>query len=149
MTEMTYVYDTLVKVTDEDLSPIDQGLHDYNVAHIGPEIVYDYHRIAVIARDAEGHLVGGIHGELVWQWLHIDTLWVEETHRKQGIGSTLLSRLEDAAVARGFFGAHLETTSFQALDFYRHHGYEVFGTLEGKPEGVTWYYMKKLLDAAP
>jgi hypothetical protein len=38
---------------------------------------------------------------------------------------------------------HLETTSFQALDFYLKNGYEVFGQLEGKPAGHTWYYLKK------
>jgi hypothetical protein len=40
----------------------------------------------------------------------------------------------------GFHGCHLEATSIQALDFYLEHGYEVFGALEGKPAGSTWYF---------
>jgi GNAT superfamily N-acetyltransferase len=141
-------YTTIFNPADEDLAVIDRGLHAYNLAHLGEEVIYHYHKVAILARDARGTVIGGIHGELAWTWLHIDTLWVDEDHRGAGVGSDLLARLEAAALVKGFYGAHLETTNFQARDFYLHHGYEVFGELEGKPEGVTWYYMKKRLGPA-
>jgi ribosomal protein S18 acetylase RimI-like enzyme len=72
-------------------------------------------------------------------------LWVNEKYRGQGIGSDLLKEIEAAAMTKGFYGSHLETTDFQAAEFYRKNGYEVFGELEGKPEGHTWFYMKKRL----
>lgn len=136
-------YQTIFEPEPEDLRAIEQGLHAYNLAHLGAEVLYDYHRLAVVARDERGEVIGGIHGELVWEWLYIQSLWVDEGRRGQGIGSRLLATIEAAAVAKGFFRSHLETTDFQALDFYLRHGYEVFGRLEGKPAGVTWYYIKK------
>lgn len=129
----------------EVVQEIDQGLHQYNVAHLGEDVINRYTRVAVAARDEAGQLIGGIYGDLFWEWLHIETLWVSESARGEGIGSELLMRLEQEAVAGGAGGAHLETTSFQALGFYQRHGYEIFGELEGKPSGVTWYYLKKQL----
>lgn len=138
-------YHTIEGPDPNDLAPVDRGLHDYNLAHVGEAVVSDYHRVAVIVRDGQGDVGGGIYGELVWEWLHIDTLWVAAHQRGVGVGSELLRRLESVAVRKGFVHAHLETTSFQALGFYQRHGYEIFGVLEGKPKGVTWYYLKKTL----
>ena len=42
----------------------------------------------------------------------------------------------------GVHRAYLETTDFQALDFYVGLGYEVFAQLENQPPGHTCYYMK-------
>ena len=141
MTEPTY--ETTFNPAKEILAPIDRGLHEFNLAHLGKEMIERYARVAVIATDESGEVVGGIYGELCWDWLHIDTLWVDAERRTQGIGSQLLQRIEHAAVSKGFYGSHLETTDFQALEFYQENGYEVFGELEGKPRGSTWYYMKK------
>ncbi|MGC9347452.1 MAG: GNAT family N-acetyltransferase [Anaerolineae bacterium] len=138
-------FETLMGPSAEDLRPVDQGLHQYNVEHLGEDIIQDYHRLGVVARDGEDGIRGGVHGELAWEWLHIDTLWVDAAWRGQGIGSALLRSIENLAVERGARGAHLETTSFQAYEFYLRRGYEVFGELGDKPEGVTWYYMKKTL----
>jgi hypothetical protein len=33
-------------------------------------------RLCVVARDAEGALVGGIYGEIYWGWLNVLVLWV-------------------------------------------------------------------------
>jgi GNAT superfamily N-acetyltransferase len=132
-------YATVLDPTDEALQPISQGLDRYNVAAIGP---YDYARLAVFASDG-GTVIGGIYGELLWEWLYIQSLWVEPAYRGRGIGTTLLHNAEATAQARGITKPNLETTSFQALDFYRKRGYEVFGQLDGKPRGVRWYYLKK------
>jgi GNAT superfamily N-acetyltransferase len=136
-------YETLFDPEQADVAPVERGLHEYNLAHLGPDVLYNYHRLAILARDEGGDVIGGIHGELVWEWLYIQSLWVEENQRGHGIGRRLLVAIEQAAVAHGFPHSHLETTDFQALDFYRKQGYQVFGELEGKPAGTTWYYMKK------
>jgi ribosomal protein S18 acetylase RimI-like enzyme len=123
------------------------GLYLYNRQQLGGEINDRYAKLLVYARNDAGDLIGGVYGEAYWGWLHIDTLWVSESHRGQDIGSGLLAQIEQAAVERGFANSHLETTDFQALGFYQKHGYEVFGTLENKPPGHTWYYLKKVRGA--
>lgn len=133
-------YETLVDPPYEALEAARRGLDRHNRQQIGD---YTYAKLAVLARGADGELLGGAEGDLLWDWLHIQTLWVRPELQGHGVGSALLARLEAAAEARGVARFHLETTSFQARAFYERHGYAVFGVLEGKPAGHTWYYMKK------
>jgi ribosomal protein S18 acetylase RimI-like enzyme len=142
-------YQTLFNPSRQDLEPIDEGFHQFNLAHLGEDVISRYHRVLITAKDKTNQVIGGIHGEMYWDWLHIQTLWLDEEHRGEGIGSELLRQLEEIAQAKGYVGSHTETTNYQALDFYLKHGYQVFGTLEGKPKGVTWYYVRKSFLAPP
>lgn len=125
------------------LRAVNRGLDAYNRTHIGD---YTYERLAVFAYDTpeQRTLIGGVFGDLLWDWLHIDSLWAHENYRGRGVGSALMRAIEEAARERGIVNVHLATTSFQALPFYRKLGYEVFGELPNKPIGSTWYYLRKL-----
>ncbi len=136
-------FDTIVDPAAADLEVLARGIEAYNEAHLGAGAVTRDAKFAVFARDGMGQIVGGAYGDLRWDWLMVKMLWVAEAHRGQGIGSQLLARAEAQARARGVGHSHLETTDFQALGFYRKHGYQVFAQLEGKPAGHTWYYLKK------
>jgi ribosomal protein S18 acetylase RimI-like enzyme len=142
----TFTLDTIYNPPSESLQPIHNGLVTYDRAQLPDRAPDESCRVAVLARDETGTIIGGIVGELFYDWLHVTTLWVDESCRKQYVGSQLINTLEEAAVGRAIFHSHLETTSFQALGFYQKHGYEVFGKLEGKPAGHTWYYLKKDLE---
>ena len=133
-------FETLTDPPGDRLEPVSRGLDQYNRSVIGD---YTYSRIAVLAHDDEGRLVGGVYGDLLWDWLYIQTLWVDPGCRGQDIGARLVQQIEQAARAQGVMRAHLETTSFQALGFYQKLGYEVFGVLPDKPMGHDWYYLKK------
>lgn len=142
---MAYItYEIINNPETSDTEVLDRNLHEYNLTKIGEKSAYDYKKLAVFAKDANGIVLGGVYGELRWEWLHIKTLWIDKVHRKNGIGTRLLSTIESEAARRGFYNIHLETTSFQALGFYQKHGYEIFGILEGKPTGYNWYYLKKI-----
>lgn len=136
-------YETSLDPSSEVLEPIERGLHEYNLSVLGPEVIYNYAKIAITARDEQHNVAGGIIGEFVWGWLHIQTLWVSPEQRGKDIGTRLLGEIEQAARQRGVQQATLETTSFQARDFYLKNGFEVVGAVEGKPKGHTWYYLKK------
>jgi GNAT superfamily N-acetyltransferase len=136
-------YETVFDPPREVLEPVNRGLHEYNLLQLGPQVINRYAGVVIIVKDEQGHVAGGIIGEMFWDWLHIDTLWVAPERRGSDIGTRLPTMAEDPARAKGFYHAHLETTDFQALAFSRKNGYEVFGTLEGKPAGHTWYYLKK------
>ena len=137
--------ETIFNPSEKAVEPIERGLHEFNRVHLGDEILNNFHRLLVIAKEDTEAILGGAYGFIIWEWMHLETLWVAERHRRKGLGRQLLSQIEIEAAQKGARGCHLETTDFQALDFYRKSGYLVLGEIEDKPLGHTWYYLKKLL----
>jgi ribosomal protein S18 acetylase RimI-like enzyme len=128
-----------------DLKTISQGLQAHNAKFIGPAATDDELMVAVFARNDTGEVIGGIRALAMWDWLNIEVIWVAEEARGMGVGSQLLAKAESFAVENRIYAANLETTSFQARDFYEKQGYEIFGKLENFPRGHTMFYMKKVL----
>lgn len=95
----------------------------------------------------EGTIIAGINACLYFTQsiLHTNHLFVDEKHRGQRLGSTLLKKVENEAKTRGVELAHLDTFDWQAKDFYLKHGYEIWGVLEDCPKGHKRYYLKKRL----
>ncbi len=129
----------------EDNLAVERGLDSYNLPLAGP---YNYRALSVFLRDEAGSIVAGLVGGTHWEWLHVELLWVSETLRGQDWGTRLLRAAEEAAVARGCHGVHLDTMSFQALPFYLKQGYSLFGTLDDYPTGHKRYYLQKKLIAS-
>ena len=77
--------------------------------------------------------------------MHIDILWVDENHRKQGLGTQLLKAAESEAINRGCHSVHVDTMSWQAPDFYKKHGYEIISELNDIPNGNKKYHLIKKL----
>ena len=77
--------------------------------------------------------------------MHIDALWIDEQHRGAGYGSQLMGAIEAYAAGQEHPLVYLETTSFQALPFYRKLGYEVFGELPEISPGHKLFFLKKEL----
>lgn len=101
--------------------------------------------IASFCRDMHGNMIGGVFGYDSWGWLHIELLWVNEDYRGHDIASQLMEKMEEYAQLNHLNRIKLETGSFQALDFYKKLGYEVYAQLDDYPVGYTNYYLKKLL----
>ena len=77
--------------------------------------------------------------------MYVDILWVQEDHRKKGIGSKLLQAAEEEARRRGCHHVHLDTMSWQAPGFYQKQGYSVVGILPDVPTGNQKYLLQKAL----
>lgn len=91
-------------------------------------------------------MIAGICANIyIWKIMYIELLFVSEAHRRQDLGTLLLRKIEEEAKIHGVTLIHLDTFDFQAKDFYLKQGYEIFGVLEGCPEGHKRYYMKKNL----
>lgn len=115
-------------------------LREYNLTQAED----DRHQwLAIYARDDAGKLVGGLLGGTYWSWLHIDILWIREDARRSGLGSQLLASAEAEAVRRGCRHAQVDTHDFQAPEFYKKHGYTIWGVLEDLPPGHRRIYLKK------
>jgi GNAT superfamily N-acetyltransferase len=89
--------------------------------------------------------VGGLLGGTYWGWLQVDMLWLDDSVQRTGYGSRMLAMAEGEAVRRGRRHAHLDTLSFQALDFYLKFGYAVYGVPNDLPPGHQRYFLQKQL----
>ncbi len=100
--------------------------------------------------NGDGNIIAGCNLLIdCWKVADLDILWVEETYRRQGIGSALIRAAEHAAWERGCRMITLGTFDFQAKPLYEKHGFKVIGTIEDCPtKGHVHYDMVKLLDAA-
>ncbi len=106
-------------------------------------------RLLVIPmRDDAGAVAGGLWGCTVFEWLHVQMLFVPEKLRGRGVGSALMAAAEAAARERGCRGAYVDTFSFQAAPFYRKLGFTPFGVLDDFPPGHQRVFFRKRFGAA-
>ena len=129
----------------EDFRVILDGVRAFNRDVTGNERP---RQVACFLRDDQERIVGGVQGNFWGRSVHIDALWVEESHRGQGHGAELMKALEAYAAEHGYPLAYLETASFQALPFYRNLGYSIFGELPEITKGHTLYFLQKELTAS-
>jgi len=127
---------------DSAISAIGHGIDDYNEQQAGK---YNHKRLCLFLHAPDHTIVGGLIGATYWSWFYISLLWVAEALRGRGYGHRLLTLAEEEARQRGAKNAYLDTFSFQAPDFYKQHGYDVFGELPDFPQGSDRYFLKKQL----
>jgi len=129
--------------SDADFESLRLGLKNYNESFTGP--VFS-EKVSSFIKNDNGLVVGGILGEINWDWMHIQGLWIDHSIRKTGWGSKLLAHFEQYTLSKSITNIRLETTSFQALDFYLKCGYSVFGELPNMPIGHISYFLQKHID---
>jgi ribosomal-protein-alanine N-acetyltransferase len=100
--------------------------------------------LAVENNEIAGFILSEVNGSLA----HIITLDVGKAYRRCGVGSKLLSAMEDAAAAQGVRTVLLETAvnNEAAVAFWQRHGYSVEGVLKRYYlSHIDAYEMRKLL----
>ncbi len=108
-------------------------------------------RFALSVTTEAEQLIAGLTASTSYGWLLIKILWVEKSYRQAGLGRKLMSRAEEQARMLGCHSAWLDTSSQQAMQFYKELGYSVFGELENPehqlpPDHHRWFMRKSLLD---
>jgi GNAT superfamily N-acetyltransferase len=116
-----------------------------NIAKTG---VTDWHPIGYFLKNDRGEYLGGVTGYVWGGWMHVNFLWVTETLRGLGHGTSLMDAAEAFGAERGASASSLETHSFGAPAFYAKRGYVVFGQLDDYPPGHTKLFMRKRLGSA-
>ncbi|CQR24041.1 histone acetyltransferase HPA2 [Streptococcus varani] len=97
-----------------------------------------------ILEEMEGEIVAALQAQQTLETVHIKALVVAKEFRGQGLGMSLLKRLEKESSSLGFKSITLSTKSYQAKDFYLKAGYEIYASLEGVPRGgITKYQFIK------
>jgi ribosomal protein S18 acetylase RimI-like enzyme len=70
-----------------------------------------------VARRDDSSLAGALTADLLWDWLYIDELWVDERSRGLGLGKSLMLQAEEFAASKALSGLWLWTQTWQAADF--------------------------------
>ncbi len=121
---------------------LDERIYEYNVATTK---IPDGRMMLFTMRDAEDNVIAGLSG---WSWggcMAIEFLWVREEWRGKRLGAQLLEAAEAEGIARGCTQVVLDTHDFQAPEFYKKHGYEIYGAMDDYPRGFKKYHLKKRL----
>jgi len=133
---------TVVYLEDPEWDTIGKGIRSFNTQQAGD----DHSKLlCFVIKSPDQEILGGVIGSTYFDWLHVDLMWVKEELRGQGYGSQLLKMAEYEARKRGAKNTYLDTFSFQAPEFYKKHGYTVFGELADFPVGHQRYFMRKRL----
>ena len=126
----------------QEIEFVREALTQFNRERVGDD---GHTPLCIVEYGADGTIIGGILAGTDWGWMYVDILWVDENHRRTGIGSKLLAEAEKEAKRRGCHHVHLDTMSWQAPDFYKKHGYTEIGILPDIPAGNQKYLLMKAL----
>ncbi len=133
----------------EDLTKEDARYIGEKINEIVPrEVDADEEEFILKIENENGEIIGGCIAEAYeyrWSRMFLDTLWVDERYRHQGLGSMIIREVERIAKEKGCRVVTLGTASYMARPFYEKHGYTVFTTLK-KANGYISYSMVKYLD---
>jgi ribosomal protein S18 acetylase RimI-like enzyme len=130
---------------DKDSDYIRKKVIEHNMSQLPEQVQTPKENVSFVLKNDDGEIQAGVTGTMYWHHLHIDFLWVDKKLRHSGYGSQLLNEIEQFAKDKGCRLICLDTFSFQAPDFYKKHGYKVFGTLEDHPKGFSQYFLEKRL----
>ena len=140
---MTTRIELIMNPADAERSAILKPLRAYNVAQAGEANAETF---ALLVRDEHTHeALGGLHGEIFYQWMFIELLAVPEHCRGQGTGARLMGMAEELAREKGCVGIWLDTFDFQAPGFYRKLGFSELGHIDDFPPGRTRFFFQKRL----
>jgi GNAT superfamily N-acetyltransferase len=124
---------------------LEDRIYEFNSAATG---VADGEWLSIVVRDESDRIVAGLSGNTWGGCLEIRQFWVEESRRRQGLGTALLEAAEQEARRRGCTSVLLMTFSFQAPAFYARHGFEVIAAVDDHPRGYRNLLLRKRLESA-
>ena len=139
---MTLSIELTQNPTPEDREAILAPLRAYNVAQAGEG---QSELLALLVRNDQGEILGGLYGRFFYQWLFIELLSVPEEARGEGMGSKLMGMAEDLARKKECLGIWLDTFDFQAPEFYKKLGYSELGQIVDYPPGHKRFFFQKRL----
>ena len=138
-----------VDYTIGDLTKEEAGYIGDKINEVVPREVYaDEEDFVLKVENENGEIIGGCIAEAYeyhWSRMFLDTLWVDENYRHQGIGSMIIREVERIAREKDCRVVTLGTASYMARPFYEKHGYMVFTTLK-RQNGYISYSLVKYLD---
>ncbi len=120
-------------MTEAEFARLNAGFDEHTIEHGNPIDVEERYGFIISDGDA---FVGSATG-LAYRrdgtynnWFYLSDLFVEKPYRGQGLGATVLAKLEARVASLGIANMWTWTAGYEAPGFYRKQGYMVFYELE-------------------
>ena len=136
MSNIEYIIENTPDASDDKV--IRNGIVDFNAQIIREKSSH----FSVFAKDF-AQIIGGA---LIWEHsdaLYIDVLWCNEQYRKQGIGTQIISKIDDVAKNKSLPKIFVDTYEFQAQAFYEKHGFYCIGNIPKYLKNYDRIFMRK------
>lgn len=131
---------------DKSQSELTAGLESHSQAQEAP--TYDKQRVNWTVRDDNGELIAAVTADILWDWMYISELWVDDRCRGTGMGSKLMKNAEEYAIEHKLSGLWLWTQSWQAPAFYQKLGFVEFTRFDGFPKGHSRIGLRKVISGS-
>jgi GNAT superfamily N-acetyltransferase len=126
----------------QDLEDIYNGLDKYAQQKMGYR---SFKPFGFLVHAANGVLLAGCTGVIMYGVTYIKLLWVEEELRGKGLGQELLNKTEAFAVEKKCRYITVDTFSWQAKEFYEKMGYTIEHVYDGYDGDSKFYFFRKKL----
>ena len=126
--------------SQSDAKAIENGLDTYSEAYEPESESVDFYKKLT---DKEGKLIAGVMADVhKGDYCFVDALFVEQTLRRQGLGTYLLREAEAFAKENGA-SMILSYAGDWVIDFFQKNGYLLRGELKDVPKGHNCYELFK------
>ena len=120
---------------------IGREFSDYAVEN-GVELNYDDF---CFVEEEDGKILGVINGRAYYDEVHVNDLIVDHSCRRSGLGSKLVTTVEETYKGKGYTKITLTTFGFQAPEFYKKLGYQIEFIRENEDPKLSKYFLSKTL----
>ena len=140
--------DLTIKRVDDINDEIGEFLNkEFTDYALQKEVVLNFDEFCFIAEDSDGKICGVITGRAYYNEVHVGDLIVAPECRGTGLGSRLVTAVEDYYKGKGYDIVTLTTFGFQAPEFYKKLGYNVEFVRENADRKLSKYFLKKFIDS--
>lgn len=134
---------TIIDLTDQQVIEIEEALESYDQNFIrSPK----QGKVSIGLVDDEGSLIAGLDAVMTaFNILYVSTVFVAESHRRQGLGRQLVEEMEARAKVLGVNTIRLDTFDWQGYDFYKALGYQEVGHYTHESDGYSEHFFVKFI----
>ncbi|RJX75566.1 GNAT family N-acetyltransferase [Vibrio sinensis] len=140
MLTINFAHGALDTQKQQELS---EGFESHSETQSAPP--YHKEKMNWTVQDENGKLIAALTADLLWEWIYIDELWVDDRCRGSGMGRKLIAKVEQYARDNHLSGLWLWTQSWQAEGFYKQMGFEEFTRFDNFPTGHSRIGLRKTL----
>ena len=132
--------------TEESMEVIREGLKGYTSKAVRDlDKAYPGVAIQLVLKNENKDVVGGLLAFSTLRAVNFEYFWIDRQYRGKGYGKRLLDTAEKIALENGCRSMLVMIYSFQSLEFFQKHGFEVFGYSDNYPDSIKEYYLIKWL----